>query len=389
MAVFAYEARDAAGARREGTVEAETGAAAAVALREQGLYPVRIRAAAPDSPGWAAGFWQRLRPVAPAHLAQFFTQLASLIRSGVNAHEAMDEVSTLLGDDRLARVAREITPRLAAGEGLADGLARYPAFFPAHVPAAVRACEQFGGLPDVLESLAEQFATDAAIEGRLRWVRWYYGVVLVLAVLVAPFPQFLTQGIGWYARLALTMLLPALLGAFLLAWLLRGVMNLPRLARVRSSVLLALPALGPMLRWSALARLLDTLHLSQRAGVSLDRGVEMAGAATGHPRMTDAADRAAERMRRGEPLAEALRDTRLLPSRAREMLASGAGAGRLEASVIAAATWAKEHRDHAVNAVAGSAAGGALAVGAVVTLIALAIAWRNYYEAIFQMAGGD
>jgi len=389
MPIFAYEARDAGGARREGTVEAATGAAAAVALRAQGLQPLRIRAAASDAPRWAASFWQRLRPIAPAHLAQFFTQLATLIRSGVNAHEAMDELSGLLGDDRLARAAREVTPRLAAGGGLADGLARYPALFPAHVPAVVRAGEQFGGLPDVLESLAEQFATDAAIDGRLRWVRWYYGAVLVLAVLVAPFPRFIMQGIGWYARLALTTLVPALLGAFLLAWLLRGVMNLPRLARVRSSVLLALPALGPMLRWSALARLLDTLHLSQRAGVSLDRGVEMAGAATGHPRMADAADRAAERLRRGAPLSEALRDTRLLPSRAREMLASGGDAGRLEASVMAAATWAKEHRDRAVNALAGTAAGGALALGAVITLIALAIAWRNYYEAIFQLAGGE
>ncbi len=389
MPLFTYEARDAAGARRKGTVEAATGAGAAAALREQGLYPVRIRAAAPDVADWAASFRQRLRPIAPAHLAQFFTQLGSLIRSGVNAHEAMDEVSGLLGDDRLARAAREITPRIAAGEGLADALARYPALFPAHVPAAVRAGEQFGGLPDVLESLAEQFAGDAAIDGRLRWVRWYYGVVLVLAVLVAPFPQFITRGIGWYAHLTLTALLPALLGAFLLAWLLRGLMNLPRLARVRSSVLLALPVLGPMLRWSALARLLETLQLSQRAGVSLDRGVEMAGAATGHPRMAAAARRAAERMRRGEPLGEALCDTRLLPSRAREMLASGAGAGRLEASVAAAVTWAKEHRDRAVNALVGGAAGGALALGAIITLVALAIAWRNYYEAIFQLAGGE
>ncbi|MGD9494704.1 MAG: type II secretion system F family protein [Armatimonadota bacterium] len=384
MPRFAYQARDAASGRKEGVVEAADRSAAAALLRRQGLQPLRIRETGPEVAGWAATFWQRARPVPAARLAQFFTQLASLVRSGINAHEAMAELSVQTGDRRLARAAHEMAARLGRGEPLAENLERYPALFPPHVPAVVRAGEEFGGLAEVLLSLAEQFATDAEIEARLRWVRRYYGAVLVLAVFVAPFPLMIARGIGWYGWLALTTLLPAVLGLVVLAWLARGGLNLPALARVRSAMTLWLPVFGPVARWSALARLLDTLRLSQRAGVTLDRGLEMAGAATGHPRMRDAAEHAAREVRTGRPLGEALQVATLAPPRVRQMLATSERSGSLEAGISAAADWAAQERAAAVASVSGMAAGGALVLAAIITLIALAIAWRNYYEALFE-----
>ncbi len=387
MPVFVYQARDKSGARCRGTMEALTGAAVAAKLREQGLYPTRIREAAADTAPWASGFRHALRPVSKAHLAQFFSQLAGLLRSGINAHEAMTHLAAQLGDARLARVAREVAPRLAEGEGLADNLARYPLLFPAHVPAMVRAGEQFGALPAVLDSLAEQLTIEATIASRLRWVRWYYSAVLVFAVLVAPFPLMIARGIAWYGRLALGTLLPGLAGAFILLWVLGAVLNLPAFGGLRLILLCGLPLFGSIARWGVLSRLLETLQIAQRAGVTFDQGLETAGLATGHPHVTAAAHTAAERLRRGASMDEVLDDRRLLPAQAREMLVAGARAGRLEASIATATQWARERRDAAVAAVTGAAVGGALVLSALVTLVALAVAWRNYYSALFERIG--
>ena len=340
-----------------------------------------------QAPGWGARFIHRLLPVPPLHLAQFCAQLASLLRAGVNAHEAMDELAALLNDGRLARLARETAPRLSQGSSLAEQLAHYPALLPPQVVAGVRAGEQLGALPEVLASLAEQFTTEATLEMRLRWVRRYYALVLVVAVLVAPFPLMVARGMRWYGDLLLSTLLPAIIGAFVLLWLGRAMLNLPPLARVRTAVRGVTPVFGPIARWSVLTRFLETLGLAQRAGLTLDRGLALAGAATGRADLARAAHHAGLAASRGASLAVALADARVVPARVREMLAVGERAGDLDASIAGAARWAAERRDAAVASATATAGGAALAVAAIIVTIALALAWRNFYEALFERAG--
>lgn len=387
MPQFRYEATDANGTRQRGALEATNAATAATELRARGLVPIDLRRVPVEAPGWGARLIHRLFPVPPLRLAQFCTELASLLRAGVNAHEAMDELAALAGEPRLARMAGEIAPHLAAGASLAEQLARYPALLPPQVAAGVRAGEQVGALPEVLASLGAQFTAEATLEMRLRWVRRYYALVLVVAVLVAPFPLMIARGMAWYGDLLLSTLLPALFGAFVLLWLARTALNLPVLARVRTAVLQITPVFGPIARWSTLARFLETLGLAQRAGLMLDRGLALAGEATGGAGMARRAHQAGLALRHGASLAVALAEARVVPARVREMLAVGERAGDLDASIAEAARWAAERRDAAVASATATAGGAALAISAIIVTVALALAWRNYYDALFERAG--
>lgn len=384
MPRFQFVAQDGGGTRRSGTLEATDRSAAARELRQRDLRPIQITAAEPDVERWAAGFRHRAFPAAPASLAQFFSQLASLIRSGVTAHEAMRELSTAIHDGRLARAAEEMAPRLSEGAALAELLARYPGLFPRHVVALVRAGEELGGLPEVLQSLADQYETEANVEARLRWVRLYYGAVLVLAVLVAPFPWMVARGMRWYLELAATRLLPGLLVLLAALVVLRGVMNLPAAEGLRVRVTAALPIVGDMARWSVVARFLQTLSLSERAGVALDRGLELGGEASGHPGLRQASVRAAEQVRHGRSLREALTGVPVLSRRVRQMLAGAERAGSLEASVDSAATMASERREAAVGSLTVGMSMGALALAGVIVAVAAAMAWRNLY-AVYEV----
>ncbi len=384
MPQFEYEARSPDGDTVSGRLQALDAQAAARDLREGGLFPVRI-APVGASP-WGASIRHYLRPVSPSRHAQFFTQLASLLRSGVNAHDAFDELSHVAGDRRLSRVAREISDRVGEGAPLADEFARYPAIFPSYVSGMIAAGEQLGSLPEALQELAEQFEAEARLEGRLKWLRVYYGAVLVLALLVAPFPWMISRGIGWYAELAATRLLPVLGAAVALIFVLRALRAVPAYERLRSRAVLALPVFGSLPRWAAVARLLRTMNFGQRAGVTLHQALELAGETTGHASMRRAAGNAARRIRTGVGADDAVARMGFLPRRIRQMIAGGERTGDLQRRFDAAADHAVERRDAAIDAISSGSAAVALVGGAAIALIALVIAWRSYYDALFELA---
>ena len=387
MPIFHYRARDRRGNTREGEIEAPDPSAAAAELRRREMWPTSIEeAAGPQPERWQQGPWTILNPPSPGELGRFLAQLASLLNSGVNAHEAMSDVAERTADRRLQRAAAEMAQGLAAGAAMADQMARYPNLFPPHVIGSVEAGESFGGLPEVLGALAGQLATEATLQARLRWLRLYYGVVLGLAVLVAPFPLMVARGMRWYLMLEATRVLPAAAGLIILLVFAR-VASGRRGAALWSRLVIRIPVFGSLARWSALVRFLTAMQLSQRAGATLDRGLVAGGQATGHAHIAAAAERAAQLVQAGRGLGEALPETGLLPPRIINMLAVAERAGTIEDALDNAAQWAEERRSASVNIITTGTAAGGLAVAAVATLIALALAYTNLYRAVFERAG--
>ncbi len=388
MPIYHYRARDREGKVTEADMEAASPSAVAAELRRRGLWVSSVReAGAPRCARWQRGLMVVLRPPSPAALGQFLAQLSSLLRAGVNAHDAMSDLADRTGDRRLARAAAEMAQGLAEGSGLAPQMARYPNLFPAHVIGAVAAAESFGGLPEVLAALAEQAGTEAMLRARLLWLWLYYGLVLVLAVLVVPFPLMVARGMRWYVALELTRVLPVAIGVLAVLVLLRVLSTRPPLSLVLSRVVMRVPLFGAMVRWSAIVRFLMALRLSQRAGATLDRGIMAGAQATGHAHLLAAGRRAAERVRSGVSLASALPTIGLLPRHIISLLATGERSGTLEEALDNAVGWAEQRRQAAVHALSSGAAAGALGLAAVLVLIALALAYTNLYRAIFERAG--
>ncbi len=354
-------------------------------LRDRELVPLTISRVTRSH--WGSSFLHRSLPVPPSHLAGFFTQLASLLRSGVNPHEALDEMAGMVTDGRLARAATEMSREAAEGAGLADEMERYPALFPEHVVGLLRAGEELGGLPEMLEALAGEYEARARIKHRVRWPGLYYGGVLVLALLVAPFPLMVARGMGWYVDVLLTRLLPILVGVILCYLGFRALLMIPAVGKLASRVMLPLPIVGTLPRHCATVRFLSVLNLSQRAGVTLDRGIELAAEATGHEAMRTAARHAAARVRRGESVGQAVARVGFLPQHVREMLATAEIAGAMEERLEAAGNWATEQRDAAIDSISSGSAAVSLAITAIIVAVALAFAWRHLYEAIFERAG--
>jgi type II secretory pathway component PulF len=196
-----------------------------------------------------------------------------------------------------------------------------------------------------------------------------------------------SRGIGWYAELAATRLVPILIGAVAFFYVMRALRAVPAWERLRSRVALALPVFGTLTRWSAVARFLRTLSFAERAGVTFHQALDLAGEATGHASMQRDAHAAATDVRTGSGLSDAVAGIGFLPRPITQMLAGAGRTGELERRLESAADFADERHEAAVDAVSSRTAVVALVGGAVVALIALAIAWRSYYEALFERVG--
>ncbi len=382
MPQFEYEARNDNGARVSGSIHAEDERAAAHALREDDLYPVSIDKQRVS--GWGASVFHYIFPVPPSGFAQFFEQLASLLRSGVNPADTFDELSALATNRRLRRVAREISDHAAGGGALADQFARYPALFDSHVPGMVEAGERLGALPEMLQQLADQYRTRSRLQGRLKWLRLYYTAVLVLAVLVAPITMMVSRGFGWYLDLLATRLVPLLAAIVAVYFAARSLNAIPWIAHLRSRIVLAIPVFGSLARWGAVARFLQTMNFAQRSGVTFHQALDLAGEAAGNEPMHRSAARAATRVRSGAGISEALSQMSFLPKHIRRMLAGGERTGELERRFEAAAEEATERREAAVNMISSGSAVAALAVSAVIVALAAIFAWRNLYAPYFE-----
>ncbi|MFM7119796.1 MAG: type II secretion system F family protein, partial [Gammaproteobacteria bacterium] len=195
MAAFEYTAIDASGRQRRGVLEADSLRQTRQLLRDQGLAPLTVEAAAERkrstsgaSSGAAAG--QTLlsslsggfsRSLAGLDRVLFTRQLATLIAAGLPIEEALNAVAQQSEKQHVRALVMGIRSRVLEGHALASALGEYPRSFNDMYRSTEAAGEQSGYLDRVLDSLADyqerQFESTRDVEMALL----YPGVLTLLA----------------------------------------------------------------------------------------------------------------------------------------------------------------------------------------------------------------
>src|SRR6185437_1212143 len=154
MGAFEYIALDSAGKERTGVLEGDTPRHIRQLLRERQLLPVAVSEVAQKEATRQRSF-SFIRRVAPADLALFTRQLATLVRAGLPLEESLLAVSQQTEKPRVQSIVLGVRSKVMEGHTLAAGLAEFPRVFPEIYRATVSAGEQSGHLDVVLERLAE------------------------------------------------------------------------------------------------------------------------------------------------------------------------------------------------------------------------------------------
>jgi general secretion pathway protein F len=388
LPVFHYTAIPLAGGRPvKGTLDAESARQARAVLKERGLLTAEIEAL-------KSGTAERSRlRLGSALLTRFSRQLSALLDAGLTVDEALTVLADQSDNEREKRLITVLRGDIASGLSLSAAMAALPRSFPSFYPTLIKAGEESGRLPGVMQRLAVYLEERAELISRVALAFIYPAVVFVVSMLVIVgmltwvVPQMVQVFQG--ARQALPLMTRVLLSisAFVGDW---GVWMLAALAiagalfaaamrgqafRLRVHALrLDLPVFGHFERAANTARFSSTLAILVGSGVPLLSALAAAEGVMTNEVQRAAASAAATQVREGMGLSRALAMTRQFPPILIHLTASGEVTGRLDRMLERAAQELSRElsrRIEAFTSLLGPAV--VLLMGGVVLFIVLAI----------------
>lgn len=327
----------------------------AVALRD--LAPARepepepvVRAtASPEPRSKKKPKAKRARRALPPRLLPVFTrELQVLLSAGLPMDQALRIIVESTADDRVAAAADQLLARVRAGALLSEAMEALPEQFDDFLRMAVRAGEAGGSLAEVLGQVAQYQERGQALERSVKTAMIYptilafaaaLSVTLLLTLVVPQFEALLRQsaqapplatrlviGASIYLR-AYGWIVPALgLVLWLLVrWRLAGVRGRARMHQR----LMRLPLVGKVIAGVSVERLARALGTLLANGVALPEALPLVASAIPNRAIGAIVAAAAERVKQGERLADALEEGRVLPSLAVQLIRVGEEGGRL------------------------------------------------------------
>ena len=361
MAVFAYTAIGKDGRKTNGTLSADTRAAAISEVIRQGLHPVTID----EQRASAAAARAHKEPVAPrsgklpAKAVENFTrELANLLAGGVPLARALSLLSREASNPQVKFVWSSIHEDVIGGTALADALAKWPKTFSTVYIAMIRAGEQGGFLEVVLAQIADFRTREADLKGKVKSALVYPIMLafMAIAVLIGMLTWFIPRFTGIFAQFggnlpALTQAIIAAsnvmknYGLYVAAVVVLAVIFIKRgmstdVGRRRmEKTLLSIPVLGKVISHFALVRFSRMLGTLIGSGVPLVASLKTAREAIGNQTLADTVSHAIEQVQRGEALSKALGSSpELFPPSVVETIAVAEETGRLDKELVRLAT---------------------------------------------------
>jgi type IV pilus assembly protein PilC len=289
------------------------------------VAPLSVGEPQPDAVGDAA--------IGEADLCLLLRQLASMLDSGTPMLQALRLMADESRSSGLRRVLSALADDVAEGIPLSAAMGTRPRAFGPVVTAVVRAGELSGDLPGTLRQVAQQREGIASVARRSAALLVYpffvgfFALCLVTFLMVFIVPKFadLFKELGVQEfPLPTLILMRAASGfahfawAFFVALAVAVVLYIARRKATRGRLVvdywrLGAPIVGRLNLNLALARVAGALGIMLERGVPVVEAMRLAGSAAGN-RIIAAAFRRGERaVSEGRPLAEGLREARVLP----------------------------------------------------------------------------
>ena len=350
MPEFAYDALATTGQRSKGTLTAGSEREVMNMLDARGLFPVTI------TPVRAAGGGHRwgLR-IRGRYMANFYSQLADLLRSGVPLLRSLDILERQSTQPALAEIVRELRARVADGTSLGDAMAQHPRAFNELAVSMVRAGQEGGFLEDVLKRIADftehQEDLKSKVVGALAYpiVLAVIGTLILMTLMIFMVPQF--EPI--FKKLEERGELPAITRMLMTAshalqrqgwWMVLVAVALVLVyrrwaatesGRLRVDALrLRAPGAGTIYLHLALSRFTRILGTLLKNGIPILQALTIAKDSAGNKVLTQAIEQSAENIKGGDSLAAPLAACKHFPRDVVEMIAVGEESNSLDTVLV-------------------------------------------------------
>src|SRR5271157_3409231 len=199
--LYRYKAVNTAGDVATGELDAANESEILDRLRDQGLMPMQVAAAAGDRAAAAQKpvgrrRWFTPRRVSSDNVLAFTRELATLLGAGLPLDRALETLINLATSPPLARLLQEIRDSVRGGRSLSQALDMHREVFSRFYINVVRAGEAGGALGTVLSRLAETMERNKELRESVKSALIYPTILVCVAVasvmvlLVWVVPQF-------------------------------------------------------------------------------------------------------------------------------------------------------------------------------------------------------
>ncbi|WP_330983528.1 MULTISPECIES: type II secretion system inner membrane protein GspF [Enterobacterales] len=345
MAWYAWSATDATGKSQRGTLQAEGPKQVRQTLRDQKLMPVSITETRGPEAGKSSRKGAKLSvPV----LSMFTRQLATLVNAALPLESALKAIAKQTEDKTLAKMVTEIRDKVVEGHTLFDAFSQFPRSFDKLYCTLVMAGEKTGHLGGVLEKLAEFNEQRQKMKSKLSQAMVYPITLTVVAVavisilLVAVVPQVIDQFTHMKQQLPITTRTLIAVSDFLQAWgifiagglfgasvCFKAWLKKEKNRFAYHQWLLSRSPLKKLVCAINSARYIRTLSILQASSVPLLEGMYIAMDGIENLYARKVLEQAADSVRQGSSLYNALEQAKIFPPTMLYMVASGEESGEL------------------------------------------------------------
>ncbi len=385
MSTYSFVAVDTHGLETRGTLDVPDQGEALRRIREMGLFPTKLlegreRRPPPASGGrrdsvvgrrlaieipWLGG---RIRPRA---LTVFTRQLATLVEAGMPLLRGLRTLEEQEGNRSLKRVIGDVAQAIEGGASLAEALQAHPKVFNRLYVNMVRAGEISGALEVTLKRLTEFMEKALKIKGKVKAALFYPCTVLTVAVaivtlmLVFVVPRFqqVFEGLLEGRRMpAFTLFVlgisQAVKNHILAVAVGIGMIWTLFLAGLRTEwgrlafdrFKLRIPILGKVFQKAAISRFARTLGTLVSSGVPILQALTIVKETAGNVVLGGVVSTVHERVKEGEPIAPALKQSGVFPVMVAGMVDVGEQTGALPEMLMKIADNYDDEVDNAASA---------------------------------------
>ena len=364
MAEWVLKYADARGEIHQQVATAESERELRERLTQQGylVYSVKPRT------GLAAGLTRQSKKLNIEKFLVFNEQFLTLIRAGLPILKSLDLLADRLTDPKLGKHIQGVRDEVRNGALLSEACDRQRVFPKIYV-ASVLAGERSGALGEVIERYVAFQRLALSVRKKLLLSLLYPAVLVFLVICLIVFlvtyvvpnfaklyesmqaslpkPTLILIAIGTTARSYIVVGFVLLLaGAAAFRWWSRTTAGRERVDRMK----LRMPVFGPT--WikyqvAQFSRVLSTLLIG---GIPLLQALQTAAESLGNVLLEKTLADASERVKEGQPLSAALRETGVFPGLALDMIEVGESTGALPAMLNSVAEFYEEDVNTTVTA---------------------------------------
>jgi MSHA biogenesis protein MshG len=354
MPQFRYQARSAAGALLEGSMEAASADMVADQLQAGGSTPVRITEDARKASGQPGFRWQfGGRRIDPEDLILFCRQMYSLTKAGVPMLRALRGMIESAGKPIMAETLAAVQADLEGGRDLSGALRRHPDIFQPLVVNMIQVGESSGRLDqsfdEVANYLAREKQTVDQIKAALRYPSFVIAAISVAITIITIFviPAFEKLFKGHGAQLPLPTRIILGISNFAVSWwwailiaLIAGFFGWRTWVRTEQGRLtwdrfkLRLPAVGGIIHRATLVRFARGFAMAYGAGVPLIQSLALTAQAVGNSFVAQRLDKLRRGVEHGDTLTRSAAASEMFTPLVLQMLAVGEETGSVDTMLL-------------------------------------------------------